>query len=586
MARLISVNIGLPRDIAWRGKTVHTGVWKASSPGPHMVRRLNIDGDGQGDLAGHGGEHRAVLVYQTDSYRYWQSQLQRDDFTHGQFGENFTVDGLSDQEVCIGDRYRVGGALFEVTQPRVTCYRVGLRMDEPQMAALLVAHGRPGFYLRVLEEGEVEAGQEIVQVATGPERMSVAEIDALLYKPGHPKDRLQRALRIPALSAGWRASLQALLEQQRGGTTAGNAGLAPASGRHPAWAGLRPLRVADKIRESRNVVSLVLEPVDGLPLAAPLPGQFVVLRLQPASGLPALTRSYSVSGEPSTEHYRVSVKRDPGGAAGAFIDTELQVGDVVDAGAPRGNFALAAGDGAVVFLSAGIGATPVLAMLHALAAEASPRRVWWLHGARNRQEHSFAEEVRALLKALPNGHSHTRYSTPDPDDRPGLDFDARGHLDVPMLQELGVPPDADFYVCGPPAFMRTLTTGLASWGVIASRIHTEIFGAGPSTTPGITASPRQPPHVPAGPPGMGPLVAFARSGLEVRWRHGFQSLLELAEACDVPVRWSCRTGVCHTCESGLVLGSVGYDPDPIDPPADGNVLICCARPNVDIVVDL
>src|SRR5262249_14845483 len=156
---------------------------------------LNIDDDGQGDLAGHGGEHRAVLVYQIDSYRFWQHQLGRDDFTYGQFGENFTVDGLSDQEVCIGDRYRVGQALFEVTQPRVTCYRVGIRMNEPQMAALLVAHGRPGFYLRVLEEGEVKAGDQIVQVATGPERMSVSEIDALLYKPGHPRCQLERALR-------------------------------------------------------------------------------------------------------------------------------------------------------------------------------------------------------------------------------------------------------------------------------------------------------------------------------------------------------------------------------------------------------
>jgi hypothetical protein len=198
--------------------------------------------------------------------------------------------------------------------------------------------------------------------------VSVAEIDALLYKPGHPRDQLQRALRIPALSAGWRASLQALLDQQRGGARAGNAGLAPTSGRLPAWTGLRPLRVARKIRESGNVISLVLEPVDGHPLAAPLPGQFVVLRLKPASGAPALTRSYSVSGEPSTEHYRVSVKREPGGAAVTYIDEKLQVGDVVDASAPRGNFALSSGEGAVVFLSAGIGATPVLAMLHALAA--------------------------------------------------------------------------------------------------------------------------------------------------------------------------------------------------------------------------
>ena len=124
-----------------------------------MVRRLNIDGDGQGDLGGHGGEQRAVLVYQIDSYRYWQQQLGRDDFVYGQFGENFTVDGLPDDEVCIGDRYRIGGAVFEVTQPRVTCYRVGLRMDEPRMAALLVAHRRPGFYLRVLDEGRGRGGR-------------------------------------------------------------------------------------------------------------------------------------------------------------------------------------------------------------------------------------------------------------------------------------------------------------------------------------------------------------------------------------------------------------------------------------------
>jgi len=344
--------------------------------------------------------------------------------------------------------------------------------------------------------------------------------------------------------------------------------------------------VAQKVRESRSVISLVLEPLDGRPLAAPLPGQFVALRLQPTPGTPALTRSYSVSGEASTEHYRVSVKREPGGVAGAYIDEKLQVGDLVDASAPRGNFALSSGDNAVVFLSAGIGATPVLAMLHALAAGASPREVWWLHGARNRREHPFAEEARALLETLPHGHSHVRYSSPDPEDRPGLDFDARGRLDARALQELGVPHDADFYVCGPPAFMGALTAGLASWGVAASRVHTEVFGSGPSMTPGIAASPRRSPHALPGPPGAGPLVSFARSGLEVGWRPDFQSLLELAEACDVPVRWSCRSGVCHTCETGLVLGTVRYEPDPIDAPSEGNVLICCSRPQGDVVVDL
>ena len=215
MAQLLSVNVGLPRDLEWHGKTVRTSVWKEPVAGRRMVRRLNVDGDRQADLDGHGGEQRAVFVYQIDSYRYWEKELRRTDFVYGQFGENFTVDGLSDEEACIGDRYRVGGALFEITQPRVTCYRVGIRMQEPRMPSLLVARGRPGFYLRVLEEGEVGAGDAIVKVADGPERMTVAEANALLYLPGHPRQKLERALRIPAFSPGWRASFQTLLDAGR-----------------------------------------------------------------------------------------------------------------------------------------------------------------------------------------------------------------------------------------------------------------------------------------------------------------------------------------------------------------------------------
>jgi MOSC domain-containing protein YiiM len=194
--RLLSVNVGLPKDVAWHGRTVHTGVWKRPVEGPRLARRLNLDGDGQGDLAGHGGEHRAVFVYQIESYRYWQQQLKRDDFEYGQFGENFTVQGLADDQVCIGDQYRIGEAEFEVTQPRVTCYRVGIRMSDPQIPALLVSRRRPGFYFRVLREGTVQAGDEIVQVAAGPEAMTVAEVDALLYLPGHPRERMLRALEI------------------------------------------------------------------------------------------------------------------------------------------------------------------------------------------------------------------------------------------------------------------------------------------------------------------------------------------------------------------------------------------------------
>ncbi|RTM06307.1 MAG: MOSC domain-containing protein [Bradyrhizobiaceae bacterium] len=581
MARLLSLNVGLPRDVAWQGRTVHTGIWKTPVTGPRRVRRLNIDGDGQGDTAGHGGEQRAVFVYQDESYRYWQKHLGRSDLVHGQFGENFTVEGLADAEVCIGDRYRIGTALFEVTQPRVTCYRLGIRMDEPDMPALLVKHGRPGFYFRVIEEGEVEAGDEIVQVESGPEGMSVAEIDALLYLPPHPRERLARALKIPALSLGWNHSFAALLAQQDS-PAAGNAGLGPAAGPAPAWRGFRPFRVSRKIAESASVTSLVLEPGDGQPLAAALPGQFVVVRLGPSG----ITRSYSLSSRADAASYRISIKREAHGAASFYVAETIQAGDIVLVGAPRGSFTLHRDERPVVLLSAGIGVTPVLAMLHALAAERSTRDVWWLHGTRNGREHPFAAEARGLLAGLAHPHSHVCFSAPDPTDRPGADFDSTGRLDRQRLEMLDIPRDGDLYLCGPTAFMSDLTDGLAALGVAPDRIHTELFGSKPSLTPGIAAAPKTPVHKPPAAPGPGPMVSFARSGLNVCWGPSYASLLELAEACDVPVRWSCRTGVCHNCESGLVAGEVSYTPDPLDPPAEGNLLICCARPQGDVVIDL
>jgi ferredoxin-NADP reductase/MOSC domain-containing protein YiiM/ferredoxin len=580
---LLSVNVGMPQDVSWHGRTVHTAVWKKPVTGPRMVRRLNIDGDGQGDLAGHGGEQRAVFVYQIESYRYWQEQLGRDDFTHGQFGENFTVRGLADDQVCIGDRYRIGGAIFEVTQPRVTCFRVGIRMDDPQMPALLVSHHRPGFYFRVLTEGTVQAGQEIIKLASGPEGMTVAEMDALLYLPGHPRQQLLRALRIPALSGGWKASFQEMLDQP--GQAAGNAGLAEASP-PPAWPGFRSLAVTGISRESETVISLHLADPGGGSVPAALPGQFLTLRLHPDPAGQPLLRSYSLSGPPGARDYRISVKREEHGAASQFLHTRVREGDLVEVAAPRGTFTLRPGQAPVLLISAGVGATPVLAMLDALAAARSSRDIWWLHGARRRADEPFAAESRALLAALPSAHRHICYSSPGPDDIQGRDYDTAGRLSAPVLAALDLPRDADVYLCGPTAFMADISAALAAAGFEAARIHTEVFGAGPALTPGIAPAAARRPHPPAGKPGSGPLVAFARSDLSVPWDPGYASLLEFAEACDVPVRWSCRVGVCHTCETTLISGTVRYAPAPVDDPADGSILICCSQPREDLVLDL
>lgn len=588
MAQLLSVNVGIPQDTPWHGETVRTAVWKKPTHGSRMVRRMNVDGDQQGDLNGHGGEYRAVFVYQIDSYHYWEQHLKRDDFEMGQFGENFTIAGLSDEEVCIGDQYRIGHALFEVTQPRVTCFRVGIRMNEPEMPALLVAHRRPGFYLRVLQEGLVEAGDEIIKVADGLEHMTVAEISSLLYLNEHPRERLERTLMIPSLSPGWKASFQALLTQMNAGNMAGgNAGLAPAVNSPPGWQGFRSLKVDRIEHESRSVLSLVLVPVDKRPLAMALPGQFIVLRLRLQSDTPPLLRNYSLSSAPDVKAYRVSIKQEVNGRASSYVHSQLRVGDVLDVSAPRGNFVYHASEARpVVFLSAGVGVTPVLSMLHVLAAASSSREIWWLYGARNSREHPFAQEARLLLAKLPNSHSHICYSRPEPQDRLGIDFDTVGHLDLPLIKALGVSPKADFYLCGPPAFLDELTNSLHEWGVSPASLSKEIFGAGPSITPGIVNAPRRSPHVPAQASETGSPVSFARSGLTVHWDPAFQSLLELAEACDVPVRWSCRTGVCHTCESGLISGAVRYQPEPLEAPANGNLLICCSQPQNEVVLDL
>jgi ferredoxin-NADP reductase/MOSC domain-containing protein YiiM len=557
MATLLSVNVGLPRDVTWNGQTVHTGIWKAPVAGPVMARRLNLDGDGQGDLGGHGGEQRAIMVYQAQSYEHWRHHLGRSDLGWGIFGENFTVDGLPDDQVCIGDRYRIGEAEFEVTQPRVTCYRVGLRLGEPRMPALLVAHHRPGFYLRVLREGHVRAGDDIVRIGAAAERVSVAVTDAQLYLPGPDVATMRRLLTVGALSPGWQGSFRDLVERA---TTAA-----------PAWDGFRPMRVARLVHETDLVTSVYLRPSTPQRLPAPMPGQYLTIRLTDAAD-PRPVRNYSLSAA-TADGYRISVKREPKGLASTYIATALAVGDQLDVAAPRGQFVLDDDEAPVVLLSAGIGVTPVLAMLEALAAQHSPREVWWLHTTRDPATHVLADEARRLLAALPAAHDHVFYTA------------TRGRLDRAALAALGLPVDAQAYLCGPPGFMDAMTAALTDLGLQSDRIHTERFSSLTAINPGVVGAARPAPHAPAK-PGSGPMVTFARAGLTVAFDESAASLLEMAEACDVPTRWSCRTGVCHTCSTPLLAGTVEYSPPPLTEPDDGEALLCCARPRSDVVLDL
>ena len=578
---LVSVNVGMPKDVPWQGKTVFTGVFKDPVDGPRRVGRLNVEGDGQGDLAGHGGEQRAVLVYQLDSYRHWEHELGRDDFVHGQFGENFTVDGLSDDEVCIGDRYRIGTAVFEVTQPRVTCYRVGIRLDDPRIPALLVSHRRPGFYLRVLEEGEVQAGDEILELARGPERMTVAEADALLYLPGHPRRQLLRALRIPALSPGWQESFRALLDA---GPGAGNAGLVVASP-PPAWPGFRPLAVTDIERESDSVISIRLEDPDGAPLPAARPGQFltvrVPLRRRAAAAAPELLPLRPARRRllPDRRQARARRRRER----------------LPPRAPPRRRPARDRRAARHLRPRRDRRARPARQRRrrrhpgprHAPRARRGAFReeIWWLHGARSGRDHSFAAEARALLASLPNARTTSATAA-------RTRTTSRAATSTPRA---GSPRR-----CSPGSSLRatprrTSAARRGSWRRSAPA-SPRSASTPPTSTPSRSGRPpgslpgsRRPRHgrrTARGRPRERPDGRVRAQQPRRPWSDDFGSLLELAEACDVPVRWSCRTGVCHNCETTLVAGAVDYDPDPVEPPAEGSALICCSRPHDDLVLDL
>jgi ferredoxin-NADP reductase len=390
----------------------------------------------------------------------------------------------------------------------------------------------------------------------------VADTDALLYLPGRDATRLRVAVNIPALSPGWQQSFRDLLADD-----------GPAASTAPAWAGFRPLRVTTVIPESETVSSVYLADADGGLLPAARAGQYLTLRVAGA-GEPAPVRSYSLSSAPGASRYRISVKREPHGVVSSYLNRTLRPGATLEVAAPRGDFVLDDGTGPILLVSAGIGVTPVLAMLHSLAARRSEREVWWIHGARGPREHPLAAEAHAQLALMPHAREHVFYSS------------ARGRLSKDRMIALDVPADASAYICGPASFMTDMQDALAAAGVDPARIHTELFGARPPVNPGLTGQARRAPHPPPVPGGTGPLVTFARSGLSVPFPGGQRSVLELADACDVPTRWSCRSGVCHTCTTPLLSGDISYAPDPLEPPADGEALICCARPRTDIVLDM
>ena len=579
--KLLSVNVSLPKEIPFKGKTVRTGIFKEPVVGRVKVKTLNIEADGQADLLGHGGPFRAVYVYSFHHYAYWERELTRTDFTFGQFGENFTVEGMLDEDVHIGDIFRIGTALSQVTQPRVPCYKLAIKMGVEGFYNQILKSGRLGFYFRVLEEGDVGAGDTIERIKVDPIGMPILEVNKLMYYDKDNLDGARKSLRVEALSPGWRSTFEGRLAKAKLST--------------PVQEKLRTFVVNRKVPESETVTSFYLVPEDDKPLAHFLPGQFLPLKLEIPGQYKPVLRTYSLSDSPNRDYYRLSIKRElappdrpdlyPGVSSNYFHDA-VEPGSKLFAMSPTGKFFLDPhGETPVVLLSAGVGLTPLVSMLNAIVDTGSDRATWFIHGSRNGREHALGAHVRRVAEEYSNVQLHIRYSRPLPEDSAGRGYEDEGHVDIELVKRLLPDKDFDFYLCGPTAFLKSLFNGLLAWGVSESRIHYEFFGpASALQERAKVATAKRAAEVSQCCEDIE--VNFSKSAVKANWNPSFESILDLAEANGLSPDYSCRSGICHTCICPLEAGEVEYVLEPLEPPEQGSVLICCSKPKSSVVVNV
>jgi len=565
---VVSVNVGVPRVLRWRGREVRTGIVKRPVAGPVAVRPDNLSGDGQADLVHHGGALKAVYAYPREHYPFWRAQLGELPAGFGVFGENLTVAGLLEHEVCVGDLVAVGSAVLRVTEPRYPCFKLGLRLGDDDVVDRFVHANRPGFYLSVVQEGELRAGDAAAVVRAHPARLPVSELMRLRALSGpEDVDALRGALAVDAITEEWRGHLERRLEALLAGRPVA------------AWPGTRRFRVTARRAEASDVASFTLAPVDGGPLAGHRPGQFVVVERPGGEGARPLTRCYSLCDAPDGASLRIAVKRLPpvaedGGVSG-WLHDEVHPGDELALRAPAGAFvADPCAERPLVLIAGGIGVTPIHAIAQAVAAGRLERAVHVFYAARRPGEDPFAESLRALAARSDRVALTLVYSRHRPDAGDGV---ARGpeRLTAPMVIDAVGTSDVDVLVCGPTSLCRDLPAALQAAGVAAERIVLEAFG------PAAAHALAPPVVVPAG----GHEVRFAASQTTAVWRDADQTLLDLAEASGIELPSSCRSGSCGTCAVALRGGTVAHLRPPSAPLEDDRCLACIAVPQSAVELD-
>ena len=562
--KVLSLNVGQPRLVTYRGMSFKTGIFKDATDTPLTLKKLNFAGDGQADLSAHGGVDKAVYCYPIEHYAFWENEIGRAGLPMGQFGENVTTEGLLESELRIGDFLRVGTAVLQVSEPRVPCYKLVMRMAAGgDFAVRFLAANRTGFYCRVIEEGVIGASDTITLLSSDHSSPMVSEVFAATQFADRDPVELRRVLKARDISVKWRSRVRRMID-------------AEVHRRMPAaWTEPVPFAVDDVVRDTPDVRSVWLRPVDGRPLPDMLPGQYLTLVW--ADGL---TRTYSLSAADSHERYRITVKQqsnadgNPGLGSGRI--GALHPGDILGVLPPRGSFHPDVDDDTPLVLAcAGIGATPIMTMLDRVTRD-SGRKVFAAFGMRRPEEHPLAAELGQLVEQRQGIEVMLAYTRHDGTPIAGLPASKLGRLAAADLMPHAADPLAEIFLCGPGDFIRQMHDGLVAAGVDSPRIRYESFG--PSTLSPVRSNFDVDPAARFN-------VSFARSQIEAVWTPSSGTLLNLAEAAGVSPTFGCRSGSCRLCQAVIAEGRVSYV-EPVDEPESGYVLPCCAIPETDCRLEL
>lgn len=576
IGRVSDVSAGRATSMRVQGETITSGFAKGPVEG-----RLHVGLDGL-DIDDHVDDaldrDRALLLYQRSYYDDWNDELGRD-LPAGTFGENLTVEAPPDADIRLGAELRIGTARLRVTQPRIPCRKMAVRLQEGDgFPGRYLRSGRLGFFCAVTEPGDLGAGDAIELMHPGVEGMSVADMAQILYLEGGSPERLRRMLGVPELPATWRAKTERLLSRM--------------AAQDHDWAKERELTVRAVRHEAADVVSLELEDPGGRRLPPYEAGQFLTVVLELPGRDEPVQRNYTLIGRTADDSgYRIAVKRErapegakdvPDGLASGHVHDVVSAGSRIAARRPMGRFIVEPSARPVVLVSAGIGVTPMLAMLRQLRDCPLQRNVYFFHGARSSEHHAFAAEVSEIVESRDFMRLHVLYSRPSEQDILRGNFQAQGRLSVSVLERVLPSLHADYYVCGPSGFIEDIVGGLTERQVSSERIHFEYFGAAPA--PAMEESDLGAEVLDAH--GRVITVTFARSGVTAPWRENLFSILALAERAGMRPDASCRTGLCGTCVSAINSGSIEYAISPLQETSEGEVLICCARPTSSLTLDV